>query len=67
MISRARGSVADDIGSSVSRRLSMSSRSIVASLSKQLQEEKDARLKLEQELEQLKVISTEIAKNLSKK
>lgn len=51
----------------MSRRLSVSSKSIVASLSKQLQEEKDARQKLEQELEKLKVISSEIQKNLAKK
>lgn len=36
----------------------------MASLSKQLQEEKDARHKLEQELEKLKVISTEIQKKM---
>ena len=40
---------------------------MVASLTKQLQEEKMARKKLESELSQLQAVSTEIQKKLSQK
>jgi len=56
--------VAVDQLTSVSGRLSASSKSVVASLSKQLLQEKEARRKLEQELQQLQKVSSEIQKKL---
>ena len=56
---------ADDQASSVSRQMSVSSKSAIASLSKQLEAEKYARKKLERELQQLHMVSSEIHKKLT--
>ena len=51
----------------MSRQVSQSSKSAIQSLSKQLQDEKDARRKLEQELQQLQKVSADIHKKLVEK
>jgi len=55
-----------DNASSVSRQVSQSSKSAIMSLSKQLEDEKDARKKLERELMELQQVSSEIHKKLTK-
>ena len=56
--------IAEDQASSVSQQMSQSSKVIVASLQQQLQEEQDARKKLEQELNNLQTVSSNIQKRL---
>lgn len=57
----------DDQASSVSRQVSQSSKSAIVSLHKQLDAEREARKKLESELQRLQQVSTEIQKKLIRK